>query len=244
MDKQPEVKRGRIAGRKNYWTAETAPVIEEIMKECVDKKLKTREMVVVFRERGFEGVLEPTVYNWKKKLGFVKKKDVPTYSNQILEDVEGEEFELLKPIKGVSCYPYKISKLGNVKGAKGTKLKWSNNNGYPSVGLSLHVDNWEGTGFVPEQKYTNRNGVQSRVKITKMIAIHRALAEQFIPKPIPEIFEPIWDSLTQEQKDWVQDIYVVDHIDDNKSNPSLDNLRWVSVYENTHHVKRYKQNQK
>lgn len=185
------------------------------------------------------GVAQSTVSSWKQTYGLTKKRNTTkvNFPAQRLEEIEDEVFVPLLVGKEMIEVPgYTISKYGNVIGPEGRKKIWANQHGYPHTLISVDI------GLFPHfegRKNTSPDAVSDHVtKETKNIAIHRCVANAFLPRPIPECFEDIWDTLTEDQKQWVQSVYVVDHIDDDKGNPHVDNLQYLTVYENTHHVKR------
>ena len=48
----------------------------------------------------------------------------------------------------------------------------------------------------------------------------------------PESLKGVWSTLPEEAKQWVRDTVVIDHIDADPSNNTLDNLRYVTPKEN------------
>ncbi len=231
-------------GSKTYWTQDNIPAIEKILKECLSKGLKTNEMLAVFREEGFDITSARTVQEWKSKLGLVtKRKEKTDFDNQDLGEVEGEIFIPIGVVGGVDYSPYQISNLGNVLGKKGRKLRWANANGYPLVTLSLDKSAWADADYEPEQAQQFKNNTDfkdTRTQRIKSNAVHRLVAAKFLPKPIPPVFKDIWKTLTKEQKEWIQEIYIVDHINDDKSDPRVENLQWVVPRDNNVHVKKQK----
>ena len=66
------------------------------------------------------------------------------------------------------------------------------------------------------------------------ITVHKAVMEAW--KPVdeypPESLKGVWSTLPEEAKQWVRDTVVIDHIDADPSNNTLDNLRYVTPKEN------------
>ena len=73
---------------------------------------------------------------------------------------------------------------------------------------------------------------------------HRMVAMTFLPKPCPQYLRPqIWEQFTPEEKWEYYDRHgIVDHIDRDKSNPSLDNLRWTTYSDNCKNTQYYIEN--
>ena len=167
------------------------------------------------------------------------------------QSTEYDPEEVFVPIiyEGIDYSPYAISKEGNVVGYRYAdterkilkKLQWSMQSEsrarYLSVTLRVDPLAIADQEYKPQQKQSlKHNG-----KINKTVYVHRLVAEMFIPKPIPKMFESIWLILSQEQKNWIHSSYVVDYIDDDPGNPHIDNLRWVTVKENNSYYKKQKQ---
>tara|TARA_B100001094_G_C17955217_1_gene682623 strand:+ start:115 stop:807 length:693 start_codon:yes stop_codon:yes gene_type:complete len=222
----------RTIGQKNALTAESKPFIIELLTKFKEQNLTLKEQVPLFQEAGYEISCTGTLRNWKKKFGLSDQKYAPTgkiVGNQNLEFIEDEVW---KPIitDRYDASEYQISQYGNVLGKRGQKLKWWKSNGY--MKLSLHLKPSDFTSdFIPQSQdiQTDRRN--------QNIAVHRIVAELFLPKPVPLRFSQLWPTLDKKQRDWIQSVYIVDHIDNDRSNPHVDNLRWVTTRENNKYVK-------
>jgi len=84
-----------------------------------------------------------------------------------------------------------------------------------------------GTSTLIQEKY---NFTTSKIRID----IHRAVMETWKPidKYPPESLADEWDSAPECFKQWVRDTAFIDHIDNDPSNNSIDNLRWVTPLQN------------
>ena len=237
---------GRRINSKTIWTKENIPKIKKVFEECLEKKLTMNETWLVLNERGFTSGSVTTIRGWKRKLGLTKKlqsgssdKKNRNFPNQILGEINDESFIQLK-IGTLVCKGYQISQYGNVLGKRGYKLMWSNNNGYPYTMVSLHEEDFKNQEyFYAEPTRTVSGLVRTTTGGQKLkgVVIHTAVANLFLPKPIPECFLNIWNTLTDKQKDWIQSIYIVDHINDDKSNPHINNLKWITPKMNNRYYK-------
>lgn len=196
-------------------------------------KWKSKEVAELY------GVKLSTVSTWKQfyKLTKPRHSAPPKFPNQRFEVIPDEEFRplVLRTKPDIVTDKYKISQYGNVIGPEGTKLRWSDQNGYPHVSLSLPISIFP--DFVGSP---NTNKDSTGLKCTtqlKNVAVHRAVANTFLPRPVPEPFQELWETLTEDQQRWVQQGYIVDHIDGDKGNPHVSNLQYLTMWENSVHVK-------
>lgn len=227
--------------RKNILTSESEPVLKQLMEDFVAQGLTDKEKFYAYRDKGFDVKSIETIYRWKKKFGLTKPKSPLSnvIGNQRLEEIEDE---IWKPIitSRFDASAYKISQYGNIIGKQGRKLKWCDMAGYASVKISLSYDDYFDGAFIPKSA-TRWNPLGNKAKTGKQvhqnIKPHQLVAEFFLPKPVPLCFSELWPTLNEKQKKWIQSVYIVDHIDDDGFNPHVDNLRWVTTYENNHRVK-------
>jgi len=218
-----------------YASKKARPPKEELA-QLFEKGFKSREVADRY------GVKEATVTGWKTYYELTKpRSSEPKFKNQNLGIIPDEEFRPVVVRLGEDRFitdKYTVSQYGNVIGPKGIKLRWGNVSGYPHVMLSLDKD------FFPDfTGALSSNKDSTRLKVTvqkKNVAIHKIVANTFLPRPIPEPFKKIWDTLTKDQKLCVQSGYVVDHIDGDKSNPHVSNLQYLTMWENSNHVKAYR----
>ncbi|MAD25675.1 MAG: hypothetical protein CMO44_16065 [Verrucomicrobiales bacterium] len=227
-------------GKKNMLTKESEPVLRLLMEEYIEKGMTDKEKFYAYRSMGYDIANIGTIRRWRQKFGYtnpIRPRDSVT-GNQILGEIEDE---IWKPIvtDQYDASPYKISQYGNIMGKKGKKLKWSSMNGYAGCQLSLSYDDFKGS-FIP--KSSTGLSVNNDYKYGKQVKVgvkpHIFVAEHFLPKPVPLCFSELWHTLNAKQQKWIQSVYIIDHIDDNGLNPHVDNLRWVTPYENNHRVKK------
>lgn len=180
-----------------------------------------------------------TVGSWKEfyKLTKPRNSQPPSFSNQKLGYVEDEEFKplVLRLKPDIVTDNYKVSQYGNIIGPGGVKLRWGNSRDYPHVILCLPNDIFP--DFIGVSA-TNKDstGLKS-VTQRKTIAVHRAVANTFLARPVPEPFKEIWHALTEKQQGWTQRVYDIDHIDGDKSNPHVSNLQYLTPWQNNIRVK-------
>jgi hypothetical protein len=203
------------------------------LEDLFNAKWKQREVAELYE------VKLRTVESWKQYYSLTKPRNStpPAFPNQRFEFISDEEFRplVLRVKPTITTDKYTVSQYGNFIGPEGKKLRWSNQKGYPHVGLSLPKDifpNFVGVSTANKDS----TGLKSTTQF-KNIAAHRAVANTFLPRPVPEPFQESWHTLTEEQKRWVQQGYVVDHINGDKSNPHVSNLQYLTMWENSKYVK-------
>ena len=228
--------------KENYMsilTSQTEPVIKELLIKFKELGLTLKEQLPLFQEAGYPITAAGTIGRWKRKFGLTdpkltkqKRRPGDANGNQKLGFIEGE---IWKPIitDRFNASDYEISQYGNVIGKRGYKLGWHCCNGYMRSTLSLKISDYSNDAYIP----TRGNG---KGLVAQSIDVHRIVAEIFLPRPVPLCFSEIWPTLDKKQRDWIQSGYVVDHIDDDKGNPHVDNLRWVTVRGNNKWVKENK----
>jgi hypothetical protein len=108
------------------------------------------------------------------------------------------------------------------------------------------------TGYFEDYNYTTY-GLEDTSWEVMTIRAHRAMMNTFRPidEYPPEELADTWNAvitpdmvgkplIPQAWKQFVKDTVVVDHWDDNPLNNSIDNLRWCTSIENSHHRKKRK----
>lgn len=147
-------------------------------------------------------------------------------------ELNGQEFRPLV-YQGEEIPQYTISKDGLVMSYKvykeGKLLSWTSvgNKGskYPAVKLSLPVNK---LSYVDELAGNFRGQT-----IGRTIKIHILVADAWLgTAKCPEDLEPWWDDFPLELKKLMRPYFHIDHVDDNKLNAHVDNLKFVSPRDN------------
>ena len=154
----------------------------------------------------------------------------------------------LRPMKyqGQVVPGYMIAEDGLVISFKrykeGKPLEWvgAGNKGlkYPSVSIQVPVDNLRQT------EGSEVNGYNNAYRKGK---VHQLVADTWGDKMLDEHacpfeLKPYWDDFPEEVKERLQVYFNVDHIDDDKLNPHIDNLRYVSPRTNHPGNKKHEKN--
>lgn len=164
------------------------------------------------------------------------------FPDQPLHELEDEVW---KPVvvHGHVVEGYHVSSYGNVIGPQGKKLKWIERAGYPSV--TVMVDK-EFAGYTYESSNTSAN--RKRLNV----CVHTLVANAFLPLSNTDVLPDslnrqvtigkttfnFWDICPDDIKEFIRSCLNVDHIDANKSNSHVNNLRYVSPRENNHYIKK------
>lgn len=126
---------------------------------------------------------------------------------------------------------YYISKDGTkIIGKRGKSIStWINSHGYPTCSITIHKN------FYSDYEYQTRNdGSENHSTISLKIPLHRAVIETW--KPIddnpPKQLADTWNDVPEVWRQWVRDTALVDHIDDDRTNNHVDNLRWETPKNN------------
>lgn len=137
---------------------------------------------------------------------------------------------------------YFVTNYGNVIGPQGKKLKWVDRQGYPSISLMLPKV------FAGYEYDSSTSWERKRVSVAVHILVANAfmpLSErEYLPAMLKEeislgsISVPFWDVCPDTVKSFIRSCLNVDHIDADKTNPHVSNLRYVSPRENNHHIKK------
>ena len=166
-----------------------------------------------------------TISEMKKKI----KESRPEWVDQALRPV---------PYQGTVVPGYMVAKDGLIisykVSEKGRPLAWtmrSKTQQYPAV--SLYVPP-ECVDFYNEDA-TSYNGVT----VLKRVNIHILVADAWLDTEnnCPEDLEPWWHYLPLELKETLRPYFQIDHIDGDKCNPHLSNLRFTSSRTNNKYRK-------
>ena len=163
---------------------------------------------------------------------------------------------------GVVIPDYFVSRDGRVLSSKTSKPKILNpkyeiiegnpnapGGGYKvphSIGLRVRKDMFPDYTYNTSQQNLNVPGSKYYKRLTKdptkttiYLKYHRAVMEAW--KPIdeypPERLKDCWEDIPEEAKQWIRESAIIDHIDGDTFNNHVDNLRWVTPKENSHHRK-------
>ena len=132
------------------------------------------------------------------------------------------------------------------------KLEGANyGNGKTTSLVCLQTDFSIPKDLFDDYDYSNRSRGKGKTfktgKVSKItIAVHRLVAETWMPIdefPPEELADTWWD-VPEYWRQWVRDTAVVDHIDADPTNNSVENLRWVTPKENNSYRKEQQLNEK
>lgn len=152
-----------------------------------------------------------------------------------------------RPIKklGIAVPKYHVSSLGEVYSEYSNKILTpavTNGKEHNKTGgkkLNVHIvcpkSYWLDKGG---WQYAEGHGSNDMLRFT--VTIHRLVMDAW--KPIdefpPAVLADDWDKAPESFKQWVRDTAIIDHIDDNPENNRVENLRWCTPVENSHHRKK------
>ena len=180
-----------------------------------------------------------------------QKKVNEAFPNQDFGFIEDEYW---KPVivHGVTMHNYIVSNYGNVIGPQNRKLKWTRRskiNMYPRVGICFDPIRYTEKFGHTYRLLTSKN--KPNCKVSKLDAdVHILVANAFLPldENIPEELKEyieidgqpkqLWSLLPDHTKLWIRSLLYVDHIDNDKSNPHVSNLAFVSPRGNNPSVKK------
>ena len=158
---------------------------------------------------------------------------------ELIKSLYGDEFKTImryrKPVFG-----YFVSKKGEIISTRGKKPKKMVSVANKPVGVSNSNRKILGMSFkvgLPKdfhEEYTYKSTISGGKYSSCRIATHRAVMETW--KPIdnypPDSLKEDWDKAPESFKQWVRDTAFIDHINDDPTDNSLDNLRWSTPLEN------------
>ena len=134
---------------------------------------------------------------------------------------------------------YKIAKDGLIISYKrykeGRPLTWTAvgviGAKYPAVKLmipirNLRFQNTEASDYKPTTETVGRK-----------CKVHILVADAWLDNDCPEDLEPYWNQFPNELKSILRVYFHIDHIDDNKHNAHVSNLKFVSPRENHYLIK-------
>lgn len=144
-------------------------------------------------------------------------------------DIFGDECEMKQVIRfGVKLPGYYATKSGRIFSTKTNKFLaeiLDTSTGYYKTSLSFPV------GIFSDHNYFQMKG--KKTSYNSPIDTHRLIAETFIPiDEYPPIPIEDWNNTPESAKQFIRDAAVVDHILPDKSNNSVENLRWVTPKQN------------
>ena len=154
----------------------------------------------------------------------------------------GQEFRPLV-YQGQVVPGYEIAKDGLIISYKQTKegrpLSWGAVGAvgakYPAVKIAVPLENvyFQHTNTNEYRKTTNTVG--------RKVKLHILVADSWLDNGCPKDLEPFWNMFSDELKAILRPYFHIDHIDDNKQNPHVSNLKFVSPRENHYIIKEVSQ---
>ena len=160
------------------------------------------------------------------------------------------EDEIWKPVvvHGVTVDSYRVSNYGNVIGPQNKKLKWTPRSKaapYPRVSIYFNPSLLEPAGYT-FKKCKDTDVSKAEVNVHVLVANAFLPINDNIPEELNEYIEidgqpkHLWSLLPDHTKLWLRSLLNVDHIDNDKSNPHVSNLTFVTPRENNTYVKKQK----
>lgn len=166
-------------------------------------------------------------------------------------NVFGEE--KFRPVKkhGIPVPNYFVSNEGQVYSSFTKKIlspgKSSANCGTKyTVALTVDLKEWEKNGG-----YIYSSGPNNKDTCMFSVTVHRLVMDAWksIDEYPPERLSENWDEvitpdmvgqprIPESYKQWVRDTAIIDHINDDPSDNRVDNLRWCTPIDNSHHRKK------
>ena len=137
---------------------------------------------------------------------------------------------------GIVIPDYKVAQDGLIMSYKRKNpkpLEWcmrSKANHYPCVCLVIPTE------LLTHVNIENKSHYKTGKKFTRTIDVHTLVAEAWvdIEDNCPRHLEPWWPSLPLELKKELRQYFNIDHIDNNKFNAHVSNLRFVSMRDNNY----------
>jgi len=152
-------------------------------------------------------------------------------------DIDGEDW---RPVvsRGVTFSRYLVSNYGRILGPRGkVSVGKKVGGGYLALDLTFTVEETK-----TYTQFTNTIRGERRVA---NLTMHGLVAETFMP--IRDNLPPEWAnvrwSLTQDHFNILQRLYMVDHINGDKHDNRVANLRYVTSYQNNSVVKKVQLNE-
>jgi hypothetical protein len=130
---------------------------------------------------------------------------------------------------------YLVSTEGEIIGKRGTRLKLTHSSTDYLKFDPLIPKDWGGetTKFFVYRAPGGNSKLRNYTSTRLTIQVHRAVLETFRPiDDYPPIPKEDWDVCPESAKQFIRDSAFVDHIDGNKLNNSVNNLRWVTPRQN------------
>jgi len=147
----------------------------------------------------------------------------------------------LRPViyQGKIVPDYKIAKDGLIISYKlykeGRALTWTAVGGvghkYPAVKLMIPIQN------LRHQDTTSADYKPTTENMGRKCKVHILVADAWLDDSCPEDLEPYWNMFSDELKAILRPYFHIDHIDDNKHNAHVSNLKFVSPRENHYIIK-------
>ena len=133
---------------------------------------------------------------------------------------------------GIELPGYYVNKEGKIFSTKNNKFisLFQGKKGYIHCSLSLPLN------IFKDHNYYKANFKRKTFNLQQQV--HRIVAETFIPiDENPPIPMDDWKNTPENAKQLIRDSAIVDHINEDKTNNRVENLRWVTPKQNNTHRK-------